>query len=89
MNIRTSRWHGFAALAAVSVIMLVLAGCDGSGSTAAANSGSANNSNNAELFTIPQDQMSHVQVLAVQPTTLTRSLRLTGAVAYNSLRRHR
>ena len=30
--------------------------------------------------------MSHVQVLTVQPTTLTRSLRLTGAVAYNSFR---
>jgi cobalt-zinc-cadmium efflux system membrane fusion protein len=27
--------------------------------------------------------MSHVQVLKVQPTTLTRMLRLTGAVAYN------
>ena len=27
--------------------------------------------------------MSHVQVLTVQPTTLTRMLRLTGAVAYN------
>jgi cobalt-zinc-cadmium efflux system membrane fusion protein len=27
--------------------------------------------------------MSHVQVLTVEPTTLTRSLRLTGAVAYN------
>ena len=30
--------------------------------------------------------MSHVQVLTVQPTTLTRTLRLTGAVAYNSFR---
>jgi cobalt-zinc-cadmium efflux system membrane fusion protein len=27
-----------------------------------------------------------VQVLTVQPTTLTRTLRLTGAVAYNSFR---
>ena len=40
--------------------------------------------NTAELFTIPSDQMAHVQVLTVQPTTLTRTLRLTGAVAYNS-----
>ncbi len=37
----------------------------------------------AELFTIPSDQMSHVQVFDVQPTTLTRTLRLTGTVAYN------
>ena len=37
-----------------------------------------------QLFTIPQDQMSHVQVVTVQPTQLTRTLRLTGAVAYNA-----
>jgi cobalt-zinc-cadmium efflux system membrane fusion protein len=30
--------------------------------------------------------MSHVQVVTVQPTTLTRMLRLTGAVAYNSFK---
>jgi cobalt-zinc-cadmium efflux system membrane fusion protein len=38
----------------------------------------------AQLFTIPQEQMSHVQVVTVQPTKLTRTLRLTGAVAYNA-----
>lgn len=37
-----------------------------------------------ELFTIPQNQMSHVQVVTIQPTKLTRTLRLTGAVAYNA-----
>ena len=37
-----------------------------------------------ELFNIPQDQMSHVQVVTIQPTTLKRTLRLTGAVAYNA-----
>jgi cobalt-zinc-cadmium efflux system membrane fusion protein len=77
------RWT---AAVAVSAILLLLAGCQSSGSNAAADSANANSPNNAELFTIPQDQMSHVQVLTVQPTTLTRSLRLTGAVAYNSFR---
>jgi len=86
MKVRKRGWQRLAALSAVSVIMLVLASCEGSGSKATANSGSANNSSNPELFTIPRDQMSHVQVLTVQPTTLTRSLRLTGAVAYNSFR---
>jgi membrane fusion protein, heavy metal efflux system len=86
MNIRENRWQRLPpALAALSAIM-VLAGCQGPGSNISANSGSANNSSNPELFTVPQDQMSHVQVLTVQPTTLTRSLRLTGAVAYNSFR---
>jgi cobalt-zinc-cadmium efflux system membrane fusion protein len=87
MNIRENRWRRLTpALAALSAIMVVLGGCQGSGSNASANSGGANNSSNPELFTVPQDQMSHVQVLTVQPTTLTRSLRLTGAVAYNSFR---
>jgi membrane fusion protein, heavy metal efflux system len=88
MNVLTGRcWQLSAALAAVSgAMLLVLASCQGSVSNYAVNSGSANNSNNPELFTIPQDQMSHVQVLTVQPTTLARSLRLTGAVAYNSFR---
>jgi cobalt-zinc-cadmium efflux system membrane fusion protein len=86
MNVRESRWQRLAAFATVSAIMLVLAGCEGSRSNAAANSSGVNNSNNPQLFTIPQDQMSHLQVLTVQPTTLTRSLRLTGAVAYNSFR---
>ncbi len=71
-------------LAAVSVIALALAGCEGTKTNAAASN--ENNSGHAELFTIPQDQMSHVQVLTVKPTTLTRTLRLTGAVAYNNFK---
>ncbi len=86
MNVRAGRRRGLAALAAASAIMLAFAGCGESGSKAAANSNSAKSSDNAELFTIPQEQMAHVQVLTVQPTTLPRTLRLTGAVAYNSFR---
>ena len=44
----------------------------------------ASSSETPRLFTIPEDQMSHVEVVTVQPTTLTRTLRLTGAVAYNA-----
>ena len=81
---RTKLWQlsaGFVALA----LLLAIAGCDSSPSNAAYSS-NTKPSDNAQLFTIPQEQMSHVQVLTVQPTTLTRSLRLTGAVAYNSFR---
>jgi cobalt-zinc-cadmium efflux system membrane fusion protein len=85
MNVRNSRWQQLAAWAAVSASMWVLASCQSSGSNAT-NAAGATNSNSPELFAIPPDQMSHVQVLTVQPTTLTRSLRLTGAVAYNSFR---
>jgi cobalt-zinc-cadmium efflux system membrane fusion protein len=47
-------------------------------------SANASTSATPQLFTLPQDQMSHVQVVTIQPTTLTRTLRLTGAVAYNA-----
>jgi membrane fusion protein, heavy metal efflux system len=47
-------------------------------------SAKASASTTPQLFTIPQDQMSHVQVVTVEATTLTRTLRLTGAVAYNA-----
>jgi membrane fusion protein, heavy metal efflux system len=47
-------------------------------------SSSQSKTDTAALFTIPQDQMSHVQVVAVQASKLTRTLRLTGAVAYNA-----
>lgn len=49
-------------------------------------SGKAANSSVPELFTIPEDQMSHVQVVTVAPTRLTRTLRLTGSVSYNAFR---
>jgi cobalt-zinc-cadmium efflux system membrane fusion protein len=65
----------------LSGLALVLAGCNQS---EPANENHANISNSAGLFSIPPDQMSHVQVLTVQPGTLTRTLRLTGAVAYDS-----
>jgi cobalt-zinc-cadmium efflux system membrane fusion protein len=86
MNVRSGRCRWLAALAAASAIMLVLAGCGGSGPKVSADSNSAKSSDNAELFTIPQEQMAHVQVVTVQPATLPRTLRLTGSVAYNSFR---
>jgi membrane fusion protein, heavy metal efflux system len=80
MSMRKGLWQ-----LTVAAIILVFVGCNGPRSNAVRSDG-ATNSNNAELFAISQDQMSHVSVLTVQPTTLTRSLRLTGAVAYNSFR---
>lgn len=46
----------------------------------------ASSSETPSLFTIPEDQMSHVQVVTVEPMTLTRTLRLTGTVAYNAFK---
>jgi cobalt-zinc-cadmium efflux system membrane fusion protein len=42
-------------------------------------------SDTAELFTVPADQMAHVQVVKTVKTSLPRVLRFTGSVAYNAL----
>jgi membrane fusion protein, heavy metal efflux system len=84
VNLRKTFRQRTVALTAFVALLLSLASCDNSGSKAAANNSNApSNPNSAELFTIPQDQMPHVQVITVQPGNLTRTLRLTGAVAYN------
>jgi cobalt-zinc-cadmium efflux system membrane fusion protein len=40
----------------------------------------------AQLFSVPQDQMAHIEMLSVTPSRLERSLRFTGAVSYNAFR---
>ena len=64
--------------------LLTLAGCQASPPNA--NSRPAGDPDTASLFTIPPEQMSHVQVVTVRPQNITRTLRLTGTVAYNSFR---
>jgi membrane fusion protein, heavy metal efflux system len=76
----------FAALATA----LVFAGC-GSGpaqseSKMTSYSGTEAKADTASLFTVPQDQMAHIQVVAVEKTKLPRLLRLTGNVAYNAFK---
>jgi membrane fusion protein, heavy metal efflux system len=43
-------------------------------------------SETAELFSVPPEQMAHIQVVSVEKTKLQRILRLTGAVAYNQFK---
>lgn len=68
-------------IAASLLLALALAGCSGD---ASGNGNNHDRANTAELFTIPADQMAHVQIVTIQPSTLTRTLRLTGAVAYDA-----
>ena len=74
--------------AVASGLVLILTACGPNDQKQAGQmtSYSANDSPSAtpQLFTIPQDQMAHVQVVNVQPAKLTRTLRLTGSVAYNA-----
>ena len=77
------------AASASLVAALAIAGC-GSDSRERANEmtsfSSQSSKTNPALFTIPQDQMSHVQVVTITPSKLGRSLRLTGTVAYNAFK---
>jgi membrane fusion protein, heavy metal efflux system len=49
-------------------------------------SSTGSKSGTPQLYTLPADQMSHIQLVTVQPSTLTHTLRLTGAVAYNAFK---
>jgi len=71
-----------AALAAA----LALAGCGSSDSESkmTSYSGTESKADTASLFSVPQDQMTHVQIVAVQKAKLPRLLRLPGNVTYNA-----
>jgi membrane fusion protein, heavy metal efflux system len=83
----TPRCRGFQSAMALA-FALTLTACSANDRTRAnqmtSYSADASKSTTPQLFTLPEDQMSHVQVVTVQPTKLTRTLRLTGAVAYNA-----
>jgi len=83
-RLRRTRGVGWAMVFACAGM---LAGC---GSSQQGNmtsfSSQATKSATPELFTIPQNQMSHVQVITVAPTKLTRTLRMTGSVDYNAFK---
>jgi cobalt-zinc-cadmium efflux system membrane fusion protein len=66
---------------------LALAGCGGAGEQASkmtSFSTTESAASKAELFSLPADQMAHIQVFTVAAAPMVRTLRLSGAVAYNS-----
>ena len=69
------------ALALAIVPAMVLVGCSG-GDTSKANEKGA--SDKTQLFTVPKDQLTHIQIVTIQPASMPRILRLNGTVAYNS-----
>ncbi len=85
MNAIHRRALPFALSAAAVAVIVALSGCSSSRSAAGMTSFSAKgtSSESARLFTIPADQMSHVQIVTVEPGKLVRELRLTGSVAFN------
>ncbi|MFZ0759287.1 MAG: efflux RND transporter periplasmic adaptor subunit [Candidatus Sulfotelmatobacter sp.] len=89
MNFRRSRWKSLAAPAVAGAIMMLLAGCGGAGEQASkmtSFSTAENPKSKAELFSLPSNQMSHIQVVTVEQGPLARTLRLTGAVEYDDFK---
>jgi len=81
------------ALGAAGVCVLgllsVLGGCGGSSEKASqmtSYSANATPSEKPQLFTVPQEQMGHVQVVTLQPASFVRTLRFSGAVAFNAFK---
>jgi cobalt-zinc-cadmium efflux system membrane fusion protein len=75
---------GVFAVAAMAAACLAGCGSDERANQMTSYSAKESKSATPELFTIPDNQMSHVQVVTVEPVKLPRVLRLTGAVAYNA-----
>jgi len=78
----------FLTLAAAAPLALSLAGCNSgpgeSESKMTSFTASEAKSDTAELFSLPKEQMAHIQVVAAEKGPLPRALRLSGTVAYNA-----
>ena len=76
-------------LGILTTFLVGLAGCRGPADQASkmtSFSASASPESKAELFSLPADQMAHIQVLPVEQGPLPRTLRLSGAVEYNDFK---
>jgi membrane fusion protein, heavy metal efflux system len=85
-----SRGHVLPAILISSLSLAALSGCgsdrnEEESKMTSYSSGEAKG-DTAELFSVPQDQMTHVQVAPVEKSRLPRVLHLTGTVAYNAFK---
>jgi cobalt-zinc-cadmium efflux system membrane fusion protein len=80
----------FAVAFTVAAMTLCSAGCgSGPGETESkmtSYSTGQTKADTAELFTLPPEQLAHIQVVSVEKSKVPRALRLTGAVAYNAFK---
>jgi membrane fusion protein, heavy metal efflux system len=73
----------------VVILAVALSGCGGAAEQASKTtsfSTTESAASQAELFSLPADQMTHIQVVQVGQGPFVRTLRLTGAVEYNSFK---
>ena len=75
---------------AVGLFSFSAAGCNSGAGEAESQmtsySSGENKADTANLFTVPPDQMAHVQIVTVEKSKLPRVLHLTGTVAYNAFK---
>jgi cobalt-zinc-cadmium efflux system membrane fusion protein len=83
---RSRHLRQFATWLGALAATLAVSGCGGSGDNAnkmTSFSTAESAASQAELFSLPAEQMAHIQIYTVAQGPLERVLRLTGAVAYN------
>ncbi|HEV2488458.1 MAG TPA: efflux RND transporter periplasmic adaptor subunit [Candidatus Acidoferrales bacterium] len=76
-------------LSMACAVALALVGCNSAGRESAekmTSYTSASAGAEAALFTVPQDQMSHIQIVTLAAAPLKRILRLSGQVSYNGFK---
>jgi membrane fusion protein, heavy metal efflux system len=75
-------------LAAAPIGAMLLGGCGEASEKASQMTSytSGETKDTGDLFSLPQDQMSHVQVVSVEKQAISRELHLTGAVTYNAFK---
>jgi membrane fusion protein, heavy metal efflux system len=78
----------FAVLASSAVMTALVSGCSSGPGESESNmtsfTSTETKADTAELFTVPKEQMAHLQVVAAEKGPLPRMLRLAGAVAYDA-----
>jgi membrane fusion protein, heavy metal efflux system len=78
------RWHSIRCGVALA-IAVTLGGCGGEQANKMTSfSTTESPESKAELFSLPAEQMAHIQIYTVAQAPLERTLRLSGAVAYNA-----
>jgi cobalt-zinc-cadmium efflux system membrane fusion protein len=88
MNKRIAHQFTFGIMLAAAAA-LTLSGCSSAERESAEKMTSyttANAGAEPKLFSVPQDQMSHIQIVTIATAPLTRTLRLSGQVSYNGFK---
>lgn len=84
MRSATAAFALAAALAAALVVVLAACETRESAGQMTSFSAKATKEETAQLFSVPPEQMSHLQIATVAEGPLARTLRVSGAVAYNA-----